>query len=275
MVRATGMRIRMIGMIVATLCLSGPTYASDSMPVPPMASAERGEYHARNASTGDELWQSTWALEKTASHGHTQIQVREDGKGRRDSDVPTAWTVEMTMDLSDQAARLAIAREVRDAAGRLIEVQQRELDYMSGSGRVTTTDERTGKSQSRSFPLTTKSIGIEMLATELRLLPDLKDQLMHFDLVTRDGKIYRMEAKIVGQEQVTVPAGRFDCFKVEMAPTGLLGVLAKLVLPKMYMWHTVAAPHFWVKFQGNEGRLGSPEIIRELVRFTPLPGIGD
>jgi len=260
-----------IGVILAILCPSEPIYAVGLMPVPTMAAAERGEYQARNARTGNELWRTSWVLDRTTAEGHTLIRVQEDGRGVRDSDVPTVWTVHMTLDLSSQAPRLSLAREVRDAAGHLLEVQQREMDYSDGSGRVITTDGRTGRSESRSFPLTAKSIGVEMLATEFRLLPDLPDQQMQFDLITRDGKVLGMQAKIVGRERVVVPAGSFECYKVELAPTGLLGVLADLLMPKMYMWHTVATPHIWIKFQGAEGGPGSPEIVRELVRFTPFP----
>ena len=260
-----------IGVILAILCPSELIYAVGLMPVPTMAAAERGEYQARNARTGNELWRTSWVLDRTTAEGHTLIRVQEDGRGVRDSDVPTVWTVHMTLDLSSQAPRLSLAREVRDAAGHLLEVQQREMDYSDGSGRVITTDGRTGRSESRSFPLTAKSIGVEMLATEFRLLPDLPDQQMQFDLITRDGKVLGMQAKIVGRERVVVPAGSFECYKVELAPTGLLGVLADLLMPKMYMWHTVATPHIWIKFQGAEGGPGSPEIVRELVRFTPFP----
>jgi hypothetical protein len=94
---------------------------------------------------------------------------------------------------------------------------------------------------------------------------------MRFDLVTRDGKVFGMLARIIGRERVDVPAGSFECYRVELAPTGLIGVLADLAMPKTYMWHAVAAPHIWVKFQGVEGGPGGREIIRELVQFTPLP----
>jgi hypothetical protein len=85
-----------------------------------------------------------------------------------------------------------------------------------------------------------------------------------------------MRARVVGREWIRVPAGLFDCFKVALELTGLTGALAALKLPPLFMWHTVAAPHFWVKYQGPEG--GSPrEIVRELLRFetraeaAPLP----
>ena len=107
---ARQMWIGTIGVILAILCPSGLIYAAGLMPVPAMAAAERGEYQARNARTGGELWWTRWALDRTTAEGHTLIRVQEDGRGRRDSDVPTVWTVHMTLDLSSQALRLSLAR---------------------------------------------------------------------------------------------------------------------------------------------------------------------
>jgi hypothetical protein len=84
---------------------------------------------------------------------------------------------------------------------------------------------------------------------------------------------------VVGRERVTVPAGTFDSFKVQLQPTGLWAFLATLHA-KLYMWHTVAAPHVWVKYQGPDGSPGFRPVVRELVRFDtqrataacPLPG---
>ena len=66
-----------------------------------------------------------------------------------------------------------------------------------------------------------------------------------------------------------MPAGTFDSFKVQLQPTGLLAFLATLD-SKLYMWHRVAAPHVWVKYQGPDGSPGLRPVVRELVRFdTP------
>ena len=68
----------------------------------------------------------------------------------------------------------------------------------------------------------------------------------------------------VGQ---VVPAGTFDCVKVELVPAGINKFLARLVLPRIYMWQTEAPPHFWVKYQGPDGGQLSREIVRELVHY--------
>jgi hypothetical protein len=69
----------------------------------------------------------------------------------------------------------------------------------------------------------------------LRRLPEMKDRRMGFNLVTVEGQMVAMRATVVGREEVQVPAGTFECFKVELEPTGLAGVLAALTLPKLFM----------------------------------------
>ncbi len=177
----------------------------------------------------------------------------------------------MNLQVSSQDARFTSTKDVRDLSGQLLEVQQRELDYTAGSGRISIRNARTGATETRSVSLPPHAIGVDILAVELRVLPEEPGRQLRFVLVTLDGKKVGMLAKIVGRQQVSVPAGSFECYKVELSPTGIAGVVADLVLPKMYMWFSVAAPHIWVKYEGPEGGVGSREIVRQLVRFTPLP----
>jgi hypothetical protein len=64
-----------------------------------------------------------------------------------------------------------------------------------------------------------------------------------------------------------VPAGRFECHRIELAPRGAFGAIAGLLMPRTFLWYAVQPPHIWVKSAGAEG-LGSREVIRELTRFA-------
>jgi len=143
---------------------------------------------------------------------------------------------------------------------------QRVFDFELGSGQQVREDVQTGTTTVRAVSLTAQAIPTELLSAILRLLPAARDQQMQFDLVTGEGRLVGMHARVVGRERVTVPAGTFDSFKVQLEPTGFLAVLATL-RGKLYMWHTVAAPHVWVKYQGPDGSPGFQPVVRELVRF--------
>ncbi len=259
------------GVLAGTLLAPGAGHALDRFQVPALAPVERGEYRARDARTGEELWRQRWDMEAHTTDGRTEIIVIEEGRGRRMNQEPRAWTVRFEMVISSLQHWLRARREVRDTAGSLQAVEERQMDFIGGKGRIAILDPRTGKSEERHFPVTESTVDNELIAAELRLLPNAPEQRMRFDLLTAEGKIVAMEARVIGRERVQVPVGSFDCYKFELSPTGLLGVMSNLMVGRFFLWHTVAAPHVWVKFQGPEGGVGSGEIVRELTRFEPRP----
>jgi hypothetical protein len=259
--------VALLGYALITLGTSAAPGAALPSRVPPMAAMERGEYRARDARTGEGLWRHEWTLERRTENGWTVVRVAQEGQGRREGPAPTAWTAEIQMRLSEEHFWLASRREVRDHLGALVEIEERVLDSAAGLGRFSVAHPRDGRTESRRFVVARRTIDVEMLPVELRLLPETEGQRMAFDLVTANGDTISMEARIVGREVVQVPAGTFECYRIALAPRGAMGLLAGLLLPKTFMWHTVAAPHFWVKYRGTDRSLGFREILRELIRF--------
>lgn len=234
--------------------------------LPPLARVEGGKYRASNARTGEKLWRHHWILRRETGGGRTTVEVTQEGRGRRDGANNASWLVTVQFVSSATVRRLSTRREVRDARGR-VRMEDRELDYVAATCRAALQAGPAGRTEMTSFPVTERTIDVEFLAVAPRLVPDAEGQRMRFDLVTSDSWRVPMEARSVGRDVVEVPAGRFDCYKIEIAPTGLLGVPADLLLPRMHMWHTIASPHIWERSRGAEGGVGSPEILRELTRF--------
>lgn len=241
--------------------------AADRVPVPPTAPIEHGEYRAREVGGEEDLWRHEWVVVREARGGATILRAEQHGHGRRGRSAPTRWSGDLQMTLRGDAYRLSSRREVRDALGTLLEVEERELDSATGVGRITIVDAALRRTSLRSVRVARNTIDIEMLPVEMRLLPARADQRMRIDVVTDDGAVVGMEATIVGRERIAVPAGVFDCYRIDLRPTGFLGALAGLMLPRFSMWHTVAAPHAWIRYRGPASGVGSPEILRELTRF--------
>lgn len=55
------------------------------------------------------------------------------------------------------------------------------------------------------------------------------------------------------RETVSVPAGAYDCYKLEMGIAGMAGVFAAKY--KYHFWYTVDTPHILVKFEDRQGQL--------------------
>ncbi len=260
-----GWQLRLVAL--AWLSAVGVAEAADGFARPPMAPFERGSYRARDLRSGEPLWEQSWVLRQEMHGVRPILHLEEHGQGIRESAVPTRWTVTMAIDLWAPAPRVTSTRQVWDLAGQPTTVEERTLAYGPGTGEVRIRDLRTGADRSHAFQVTTETVTPEMLPMLVRLLPETPGQQRHFDLVMRGGSVVGLNATIVGQERVEVPAGAYDCFKIELEPTGLAGILARLLLSKIYLWHAVAAPHMWVKFQGPAAGPGSPEIVRELTEF--------
>ncbi len=264
----SGWRLWLVAL--AWISTVGVVEAADHLPRPPIAPLERGTYRARDLRSGDPLWEESWVLRRETEAHRPILRLEEHGQGIRDSTVPTRWVLTMTIDLWTPAPRVSSTRQVWDLAGQPTAVEERTLEYGPGTGEVRMRDLRTRTDTSRAIRVTAETVTPEMLPVMLRLLPEVPDQRSHFDLVMHGGSVLGLQAKIVGQERVQVPAGAYDCFKVELAPTGIVGLLARFLLPKIYLWHAVAAPHLWVKFQGPAAGPGSPEIVRELMEFQAM-----
>jgi hypothetical protein len=238
--------------------------------MPPVAEVERGAYRARDLQTGRALWEGEWRLARETQAGRTMLDLHENGQGIRESPGATVWTERMRLDLWGPHPTLTASREVREADGRLIHRGRRDFDFALGVGQQVREEVQADRATVRAVSLTAQAIPTELLPALLRLLPAARDQQLQFDLVTGEGRLVGMRARVVGRERVTVPAGTFDSFQVQLEPTGVWAVLATLRGP-LYMWHTVAAPHIWVKYQGPDGSPGVPPVVRELVRFDTPP----
>lgn len=63
---------------------------------------------------------------------------------------------------------------------------------------------------------------------------------------------FSMYVQEVGREQVTVPAGEYDCYKLEMGVGELAGIFARSY--KYYFWYTAQEPHFLVRYEAKKER---------------------
>lgn len=63
--------------------------------------------------------------------------------------------------------------------------------------------------------------------------------------------IYPMYVKEVGREEIKVPAGAFDSYKLEMGVGGAAGIFARKY--KYYLWYTATEPRFLLKYMQADG----------------------
>jgi hypothetical protein len=71
------------------------------------------------------------------------------------------------------------------------------------------------------------------------------------------GNVLSLEAKVTAQEKVEVPAGSFDCFKVELS------------MVRQSFWYSTDAHHYLVKFEGG-GVIGALTTVAQHKAGEPL-----
>ena len=95
------------------------------------------------------------------------------------------------------------------------------------------------------------------LMRRLPLASDYKTAL-HIFTGLGGGNIIPLEAKVTAQEKVEVPAGTFDCFKVELS------------VVRQSFWYSTDAHHYLVKFEGG-GVIGALAAVTQHKAGEPIP----
>jgi len=104
-----------------------------------------------------------------------------------------------------------------------------------------------------------KTLAVEgSLLVLLRFFP--YDSATEWDLFMIDfsGRSVTATARQAGIERITVPAGQFSCYRMEVI------IHASILRPTIVCWVTAEKPHFVVKNEGKRG-LFSPKYITTLV----------
>jgi hypothetical protein len=97
---------------------------------------------------------------------------------------------------------------------------------------------------------------VVQLMRRLPLASDYKTLLRIFTGLG-GGNVISLEAKVTAQEKVEVPAGTFDCFKVELSTV------------RQSFWYSTDAHHYLVKFEGG-GAIGVLTAVAQHKAGEPL-----
>jgi len=100
-----------------------------------------------------------------------------------------------------------------------------------------------------------------------------------FYFLLMGNSVLQMDLKVEGRESVNVPAGTFDTYRVSMRVNpesifpnlpGFLTPFVSFFIPTQTLWITAQEPQMLVKFTGQMGPPGSPELLIHLTSFERL-----
>jgi len=116
-------------------------------------------------------------------------------------------------------------------------IGEADVTYSGALARLKTT----GKDEVREIDLGGVVYDNEEVIQLMRRLPLVSDYKTTLRIFTGlgGGNVMTVEAKVTGQEKVEVPAGSFDCFKVELSTI------------RQTFWYSTDAHHYLVKFEAG------------------------
>lgn len=259
---ATAVIRRLLFFALAVALLAGrsaPATAQDDL-------IAQGSFQVLRKKERTELCRSSWEIRDDGRHS----RLLEAGQGScHGFDEPVRWESETRMRSDNPRLLHSSVRRFYGPDGALLKSSSRAFDPALRLA-VASVSEATsiGQARHRSWA------GLEDVATPSSLLFIIPAGLANgrtkgsIKLLTSEPALYTIRWVSRGPERVTVPAGSFDCVKIELLPElGLLSPLRPL-LPKLYVWYTAAAPFDWIKYEGLEDGAHSAKVVIE--RTSPV-----
>ena len=250
-----------------SLLAMGLPGSADPLKAPSQGVRQQGAI-VTSAQGGGVRWTAEWALEPLTVNGQREVKITEAGQGRRSPfQQEVQWTVEALWKAESAFSPIRVERRVRDMNGRLLVTERKAFDIARGIVQFERLDAIDGRSTTKELHVPSDTLATEGIGMALSSLPFDSPQPFSAHLLTNAPALYAVTLEPRGRERVKTPAGEFECYKVELvARLGLLD-LFQVFVPKTYFWFTVAPPHVWVRYQGLESGLGTPEVIMELARL--------
>jgi hypothetical protein len=122
-----------------------------------------------------------------------------------------------------------------------------------------------GRTTSRTFSRTDDPLVMDVtLLYALRFFPFEEPNEVRYRMVAFTGHSVTLHFQPAGIETVEVPAGTFECYRLE----GYVDLIFKKL--RMTYWLSREAPHFLVKYEGKRGIFLAPSFTTVLVS-TPSP----
>lgn len=193
--------------------------------------------------------QSGSTMEPTISRTKTGLETKDNRKVYR--------IVEENNNNGEQTIILAGAEDWRPIMIRVLDRDKRQIAAVEYQNDTATFNIPSRKLQ-KTIKLKGDYYDLSMLNYLFQAYPFGRKERIQFNVVM-DGRggspvgSFAMYVVEMGRGQVKVPAGNYDCYKLEMGIAGMAGVFAAKY--KYYFWYTVNEPHILVKYEDEQGRL--------------------
>jgi hypothetical protein len=216
---------------------------------------------------GGRRWTASWTMEPAEWQGQKTIRFTERGQGRISPFTrEVRWSLEAVWSAATSLQPLDTEKMITSPTGEWLASERKHFDVKAGTVRFER-QSSDSRSDVKTISIPADTLAVEGIAGVLRFAA--LDRPFPAHLLSNEPNLYSVTFENRGRERVKTPAGAFDAYRIEVVPHVGVMNLFRSFFPKTYFWFTVAAPHFWVRYEGLENGRGTPEIVMELNTYQP------
>jgi len=252
--------MRIAGALKIAVCLvlatGGLGYAQLSKPE--IADQESGLQVMSLQKNDGVLYNMRWTMKRVVSGGQTFLIHKMKGDNNQQGAGRIEWDEKSTYEESAGMIRTKQWKKRSTGAEQMDWEINYDWDRMEVS--YSWADRAAGKQENRLLKLDDKTLPGDALYLILRGFPFEKSPGYKITgRVVTDGQAMQGEIIHRGEETIETPRGKIACYKLELKPADLTGLLPT----KFYMWFDKQAPHLCVRFDGLEGLDRTKTLVHE------------
>ncbi|GJM17275.1 MAG: hypothetical protein DHS20C13_26020 [Thermodesulfobacteriota bacterium] len=235
--------------------------------VPPIIPNEKGSI-VTEYKDGGARWKADWEADIYVENGETKFKLVFNAKG-----VTSPFTFESTWrsvaiwKAENEFYPLESETTIKNLSGNVVMIDKKKFNHKKNTAVFEREDFQLDTYKRTHYDITSDTLIVEGIVYALRTLPFSTDTKVKAKILSNEPELYNVEFHQRGIEKIKTTDGEVDCYKVEVVPKlGVLGVF-KVFFPKTYFWFTVDAPHRWIRYEGLENGIGTPEVIMNVTNY--------
>ena len=251
-----------IPILFILLVYGGSSYA-EPFKVPPISPGEKGTI-VTEYKDGGIRWKADWTTNIYTENGVTKFKLVFNAEGATtpfSRNQKLTWQSIAIWKAEDKFLPLSSETKIKDLAGNVIMIDEKTFNYKRDTAVFAREDLRLGTYDRKLYDITPDTLILEGITYALRDLPFGTEKTVNSKLLSNEPELYNVEYKERGIEKIQTANGEVECYKVEIVPKLGMRNLFKVFFPKTYFWFSVEPPHKWVRYEGYENGIDSPEVI--------------
>lgn len=238
-----------------------------ALDVPSFKGSDSGEVVALNED-GGRRWSQRWSQTIRETESGTMVLFRESGEGvQAPFEESVRWEVNSSWEMDPRFRPLKMEREFYSLAGELLRRESMVLDWDRSIAEFVRIHPEENSPERETFEVPPDTLIVSGIASALRGFPFGSDRTIKAHLLSNEPNLYGIEIESKGQEEIAVPAGNFEAYRLKLnIDLGFLN-LFRAFLPDTYFWFHASHPYSWLRYRGLEGGRGTPEIEMRLLEM--------